>query len=130
MRSRCCAVDKDQIITLAAPELNWCFLILVEPAHKLERGGFELPTNCERAHAEFLCHANPLMGFIDDRCIFDPDARTPLAEFREALRVWARDQGIRGVPADKRLKRKLEGLGLEVNKVKGYHKVYGLRLKS
>ncbi len=52
------------------------------------------------------------------------------AEFRSALKVWARDQGIRGVPADNTLKRKLEGLGLKVKLAHGYNKVYGLGLKA
>ena len=93
-----------------------------------ERGGFKLPSDCERAQTEFLCHANPLLGFIDDRCFVDPEARTPLAEFRLAMKTWARDQGIAGVPADKRLKRKLEGFGIEVKLVQGYNTIFGLGL--
>ena len=80
-----------------------------------ERGNFELPSYCERAKTEFLCHAKPLMGFIDDRCVADPKARIPLADFRSVLARWARVQGYKGVPADNSLKRKLEGLGYELD---------------
>jgi len=95
-----------------------------------ERGDFKLPTDCERAKVEFLCHANPLIGFIDDRCIADPETRTRVSEVRQAMKVWARDQGVmRGVPANNTLKRKLVGLGYEVKLVKGYNTVYGMGLK-
>ena len=69
------------------------------------------------------------MGFIEDRCIEDPGARTRVCDVRQAMKVWARDQGVRGVPADNTLKRKLEGLGFEVKLVKGYNTVYGMGLK-
>lgn len=94
-----------------------------------KRGGFKMPEDCEMALKEFMAHANPLIAFIEDRCIDDPEGRTFLSDFRVSMKSWALDQGVRGVPADNRLKRKLEGLGYEVKIVKGYNKVYGLRLK-
>ena len=95
-----------------------------------KRGGFKLPTDCVRAKAEFFSHANPLTSFIEDRCNVDPEGRTFVAEFREAMKVWARDQGIKSVPADNRLKRKLEGLGFEVKGFQGYPRIKGLGLKQ
>ena len=94
-----------------------------------KRGGFKMPEDCEMALKEFMAHANPLIAFIEDRCIDDPEGRTLLSDFRVSMKLWAQDQGVRGVPTDKRLKRKLEGLGFEVKMVKGYNKVYGLQLK-
>jgi len=95
-----------------------------------KRGGFKMPEDCEMALKEFMAHANPLIAFIEERCVDDPEGRTPLSDFREAMKIWAKEQGTRRVPADKRLKRKLEGLNFEVKMVKGYNKVYGLLLKS
>ena len=89
-----------------------------------------MPEDCEMALKEFMAHANPLIAFIEERCVDDPEGRTPLSDFREAMKIWAKEQGTRRVPADKRLKRKLEGLNFEVKMVKGYNKVYGLLLKS
>jgi len=94
-----------------------------------KRDEFKLPTDCERAQTEFFSHANPLMGFIEDRCDANPEARTRLDQLRAAMKVWAQNQGVRGAPADKRLKRNLEGLGYEVKMIKGFNTVYGLRLK-
>ena len=122
--------DPNRFPTIWADELPGVLNRAIEGLKRLrQRGDFKLPSDCERARREFFCHANSLAGFIDDRCVADPEGRTRLAEFREAMKVWARDQGIRRVPADKRLKRKLEGLGWEVKMVNGYNKVYGLRLK-
>ena len=45
------------------------------------------------------------------------------------MKVWAREQGLRGVPADNTLKRKLVGLGYEVKLVNGYNKVFGVAPK-
>ena len=84
-----------------------------------KRGGFKMPEDCEMALKEFMAHANPLIAFIEDRCIDDPEGRTLLSDFRVSMKLWAQDQGVRGVPTDKRLKRKLEGLGFEVKMVKG-----------
>lgn len=94
-----------------------------------KRGGLKIPVDCEIALKEFLAHANPLIAFIEERCGDNPEGRTPLSDFREALKIWAKEQGVRAVPADKRLKRKLEGLNYEVKMVKGYNKIYGLLLK-
>ena len=70
-----------------------------------------------------------MIGFIGDRCEFDPAARTKVTDVRQAMKVGARNQGVRGVPADNTLIRKLEGLELVVRDVNGYPRVYGLRLK-
>ena len=122
--------DPNRFPTIWADELPGVLNRAIEGLKRLrQRGDFKLPSDCERARREFFCHANSLAGFIDDRCVADPEGRTRLAEFREAMKVCARDQGIRRVPADKRLKHKLEGLGWEVKMVNGYNKVYGLRLK-
>ncbi|SBW04999.1 Gp9a (fragment) [uncultured Alphaproteobacteria bacterium] len=92
------------------------------------RKGFEMPEACRAALEEFKTHAVPLMAFIEDRCIHDPDARLLLSQFREALKAWAHQQGVKQPVADKTLKRKLEGLGYKVSKVHGYPTIFGLDL--
>ena len=32
-----------------------------------QRGGFKSPKDCEKAKAEFMAHANPLIAFIDEK---------------------------------------------------------------
>lgn len=94
------------------------------------RKDFKLPADCVRAHHDFFSHANPLIAFLEEKCAVDPDARTKLKDFRNAMKVWARDQGVRNPPTDKRLKRKLQSLRYKVVKVKGYETLYGVELQE
>ena len=91
-----------------------------------ERGCFKVPADCERAKEEFLAQANPLIAFIKDQCTHDSNGRIRLKDFREVMKAWAKDQGLRQPPADNSLKRKLKGLGYKVSMVKGYAQVFSL----
>jgi len=94
-----------------------------------KRGDFKLPVDCVRAAQEFMAHANPLLAFIEDETIADPNGHVLLRDFREAMTQWATGQGMKKPVPNKRLKRQLEGLGYEVKMVEGYNRVYGLALK-
>lgn len=91
-----------------------------------ERGDFHMPEDCKMAINEFMAHANPLFSFIKDQCIEDPDGRIFLSEFRELMKSWAHDQGIKKVPTKNQFKRKVIGLGYEVHKLATMdtHKTY------
>jgi putative DNA primase/helicase len=93
-----------------------------------KRGAFQLPTDARRAAHEFLTHANPLVGFIDECMVEDSKGREYLRDIREVMAVWAADQGLRGRLPGKTLKRKLEGLGYHVGKKDGKARVHGLTL--
>jgi putative DNA primase/helicase len=99
-------------------------------AHMRQRGKFRLPIDCEKAAQEFLAHANPLHGFIDDRCETDSSGHILLSVFRNLMKAWAAAQGIKKPIPYNTLKRQLEGLGFEVKMVNGYHRVNGLGLKK
>jgi len=71
-----------------------------------------------------------LVGFIDDQCEPEPDAHTPLDQFRTAMKSWTNSQGFKGVVPIRALGRQLEGLDYTVGKHKGSHCIYGLRLKE
>ncbi len=52
-------------------------------------------------------------------------------DLRIAIKAWVMEQGLkRPDVADKSLKRKLEGLGCKVSKVKGYQTLFGLAFKE
>jgi len=106
--------------------LNWALEGL---ARLRKRGDFKLPVDCVRAAQEFMAHANPLLAFIEDETIADPNGHVLLRDFREAMTQWATGQGMKKPVPNKRLKRQLEGLGYEVKMVEGYNRVYGLALK-
>ena len=90
---------------------------------------FELPEECVRAVKEFMVQANPLLAFVEDETVADPNGHTLLRDFREAMTQWASGQGMKKPVPYKKLKRQLEGLGYEVKMVEGYNRVYGLTLK-
>ncbi len=95
-----------------------------------KRGGFEVPFACEMALLDFMTHAMPLIAFLEEGCDLDPDGRVRLSVFRERFKEWARQQGVKNIPGDKALKRKLLGLDIKVSDVKGYPTIYGLVLKN
>jgi len=73
-----------------------------------------------------MAHANPLLAFIEDETVSDPNGHVLLRNFREAMTQWATGQGMKKPVPNKTLKRQLEGLGYEVKKVEGHNRVNGL----
>ncbi len=77
-----------------------------------------------------MAHGNPLVAFIEDMCCLDQGGHVFLREFRDAMKKWAADQGLKKPVPEKLLKRQLEGLGYQVKMVTGYNRVNGLKLKT
>jgi len=94
------------------------------------RGDFDPPIDCQEALADFMVHANPVFGFMEDFCEADPDSRVQLRHLWPALGLWCKDQGLRLPCSKNQLRRKLLGLNCTVKKVQGYNTLYGFALKS
>ncbi len=94
-----------------------------------QHGYFTPPADCVRAAQEFMAHANPLLAFVEDEMVADPNGHASLPDFRQAMTQWAIEQGMKKPVPYKKLKRQLEGLGYVVTKVNGNHRVNGLTLK-
>ena len=95
-----------------------------------KRGHFAPPKECLLAAQEFMAHGNPLVAFIEDRCCLDQSEHVFLSEFRDEMKKWAADQGLKKPVPEKTLKRQLEGLGYEIKMITGYARVNGLKLKA
>ena len=93
------------------------------------RGGFAEPADCRKALAEWLAHANPLAGFIEERCRPDLTARVPTSAFYRSFREWADEAGIRNIPARNTIKRNLENLGYRVDHGKAGSTVFGIHIE-
>lgn len=93
------------------------------------RGGFAEPADCRKALAEWLAHANPLAGFIEERCRPDLTARVPTSAFYRSFREWADEAGIRNIPARNTIKRNLENLGYRVDHGKAGSAVFGIDIE-
>ena len=94
------------------------------------RGDFEEPADCRAALAEWLAHANPLAGFIAERCHPDLASRVPLGEFYLLFRAWAEECGIRNIPARNTMKRNLENLHYRVEHSRAGSMVVGLHVEG
>jgi putative DNA primase/helicase len=122
--------DKELFPTIWKSELPGVLNRALDGLARLrKRGDFKPPADCIRAAQEFMSHANPLLGFIEDEMVVDPTGHTILRDLRDAMTLWATSQGMKKPVPNKTLKRQLEGLGYEVKKVEGYNRIYGLTLK-
>ena len=90
-----------------------------------QRRDFNPPADCVDAAQEFMAHANPLIAFIEDETLADPNGHALLHDFRDAMTQWATGQGVKKPVPFKTLKRQLEGLRYDVTKVNGYPRVNG-----
>jgi putative DNA primase/helicase len=116
--------DKDLFPKIWATELPSVLNRALEGLARLrQRGDFKLPVDC-------MAHANALVAFIEDQCGLDPTGYILLADFRKRMAAWAAGQGMKKPTPFKTLKRQLQGLGFEVKKVNGQHRVNGLSLKA
>ena len=95
-----------------------------------KRGGFEVPEDSQIALAEFMTQANPVINFIKEQCIHEDEGRIFIKDMRSAMKQWAAENGVLGVPSSTILRRKLEGLELYVGKTDGKRCVHGLSLKK
>ena len=78
------------------------------------RGRFIASKDMERALHDFLAHANPLQGFIDERCIADPSSDVTLQEFYHAYTEWATQSGYSFKQVRSTVKKNLQHLGYAV----------------
>lgn len=81
-----------------------------------ERGCFDPPKDCERAKEAFLAAANPLMGFLEERCIPSAGARIGLRDLYQAYTTWLKQGGQRPDLTLRSFKPKLQAMGIQVIK--------------
>jgi putative DNA primase/helicase len=93
------------------------------------RGSFALPEDCLRASAAFLGEANPVVAFIQERCIQDADARVSLDALYRAYALWRKETGSKRDLDKSRLKGRLVAMGYAAKK-SSYMVVEGLALRN
>jgi putative DNA primase/helicase len=124
--------DKDDTLfpSIWAHEMPGVLNRAIEGLQRLrQRGGFAEPADCRKALAEWLAHANPLAGFIEERGRPDLTARMPTSAFYRAFRQWADEAGIRNIPARNTIKRNLENLGYRVDHGNAGSTVFGIDIE-
>jgi P4 family phage/plasmid primase-like protien len=93
-----------------------------------QRSGFAEPADCRKAMNDWLAHANPLAGFIEETCRADLSASVPTSAFYTRFREWAEEAGIRNIPARNTIKRNLENLGYRVAHASAGSVVHGIEI--
>lgn len=125
------AADKDDRLFPAiwANELPGVLNRAIEGLRRLrQRGGFAEPADCRKAMNDWLAHANPLAGFIEEMCCPNLSASVPTSAFYARFREWAEEAGIRHVPARNTIKRNLENLGYRVAHGNSGSVVHGIEI--
>ena len=104
----------DKIVATELPGILNRLLPALQRLHL--RGAFGEPEECLRARLELLACANPLRGFLEERCVEREGAVTPLKRLYEAFQLWCKEQG-QAVPFTLRsMKSRLESIGYVVRK--------------
>jgi putative DNA primase/helicase len=83
-----------------------------------------------RARDNLLVHANPLKGFIDERCEIDPKSKVTLQAFYDAYREWAAQSGYSMAQVRSTVKRNLEHQGHPVKRHGAGLVVTGMQLRQ
>ena len=125
------AEDKDDRLfpSIWATEIPGVLNRAIEGLQRLrQRGDFDEPADCKRAMDDWLAHANPLAGFVDERCLPKPDARLATSVFYRQFRTWAEEAGIRNLPTRNTIKRNLENLGYRVAHTNAGSTVFGIEV--
>jgi len=94
------------------------------------RQHFKLPVDVKRAIGKWRQYANPLAGFIHDRCVKDPNKRVLLREFYAAYGAWADSSGITRTQQLPVVRRNLEHMGFTIKHGNKGTIVVGLTLKQ
>jgi phage/plasmid-associated DNA primase len=95
-----------------------------------QRTRFPPSSDMERARQELLVHANPLKGFIDECCDWDPRGKVTLQAFYDAYREWATRSGYSLAQVKSTVQRNLEHLGYAVPRHGPGLVVIGLKLRK
>ena len=96
-----------------------------------QRGDFQEPTDCEKAKADWLAHANPLSAFLAERCTECHESQIQLRDFYREFQEWAEECGIKNIPARNTLKANLINLGYSVKRTMySSSVVFGLRIAA
>ena len=93
-----------------------------------QRKRFPPSKDMGRARQELLVHANPLKGFIDERCVEDPRSKVALHVFYDAYRSWAQESGYSLTQVKSTVKKNLEHQGYAIKRQGPGLVIIGLKL--
>jgi P4 family phage/plasmid primase-like protien len=123
-------VDQNLFQRISANELSGVLNRALEGWARLQkRGRFPKSMDMDRARQELLIHANPLKGFIHERCEKRAGAKIELKSFYEAYFNWAETSGYTMRQAKSTVQTNLRHEGYELRRHGAGLMVIGLRLR-
>lgn len=97
----------------------------------LERGHLTTPASSGKAAARWRLEADQAAQFVEEACIEQPEAATPIGELYASYREWAMLNGVRNVFNKPTLGKRLKALGFDRRKgSRGVREVAGLVLRE
>jgi putative DNA primase/helicase len=94
-----------------------------------QRGRFTRSNDMKRARQDLLIHANPLKGFIDERCPVEAGSKVTLQAFYEAYREWVKDSGYTLAQVKSTVRRNIEHQGYPVKRHAAGVTIIGIKLR-
>jgi putative DNA primase/helicase len=95
-----------------------------------KRGGFKEPVDVRKATAKLLREANPLPGFLQERCKRASNETCWMKDLYKAYCAWCDEMGISKTQQQPTVRRNLVQLGYKVKHGNQGDKVYGLKLSA
>lgn len=99
---------------------------LIEGCASWVREGLAPPDAVVRSTRAYREEMDPLKGFLEERCVIDPDARVTSSALYDEYTAWAKEAGVRNLLTKDQLSKRLIEKGFEQTKV-GHASARGLR---
>ncbi len=127
--------DKHKYYRTLLTERNGIFNWMVEGLKRLkERGRFAIGKNMIEAVEHYRVENNPVLSFVNENCVLEPDASISKRDIYEAYREFCEESGFRPVNIrkfGKELKRHLQNNVVDAHNPTGTSRVWGgIRIKD
>lgn len=118
---------KDRIANEKAGILAFC----VRAALRYQGAGLAAPTKVLGAAQAYRADSDVVSGWIDECCVVDPSAKTPMRELWESWDIYARGNGLTSnIRSSLTLSRRLDGKFPAAKGTGGVRVRQGIRIKS
>jgi putative DNA primase/helicase len=94
------------------------------------QGRLSSSPDMQKARRAFLANSNPLMGFIEEKCVVEPGAKVSLSDFQKAYELWAEESGYTKTQAKSTIKKNLEHQGFTIKRHGPGLMVIGVRIRK
>jgi putative DNA primase/helicase len=124
-------IDPNLIDRIIQKELAGVLNRVLEGWKRLSvQGRLSSSPDMQKARRAFLANSNPLMGFIEEKCVVEPGAKISLSDFQKAYELWAEESGYTKTQVKSTIKKNLEHQGFAIKRHGPGLMVIGIRLRK